>query len=638
MSETFIEGSLVAFRTLDQILTAGVAITAFSLLLYAFTLSILRDRVAQSFALILTSVVVVFSTQAISSTITNPPDIGPWLRLQWIGIILLPPAYLHFSDALLASTGKPSRGRRRWAVRITYLLSLGLLILVPTTILVGPLVIDGLPAPHLQRTLLTGVFSIFYGLVIIIAWINFARAYRRTITHASRRRMIYLLAGSTAPALGSYPIIAFNYAFFVVHPVVYWILGTISSIAIGALVITMAYSVAFFGVSWPDRVVKSRLFVWLMRGPVTASIILALTTMIRRAGAAFGDQYNALVPIIMVVSIIILEYGITILAPLWDRWLFYGKDRDDVLLLRTMEDRLLTRNDLHQFLEVVIASICDHFQCANAFIAGLSENKLELIVTAGRNESLNNSQASRDILELVTANSISEDTYRWGEYYLVPLLDHDHGYEHHLLGLLGFTWQLDHSLDRDQTQALSLLSQRATLALRDRRIQQQVVGSLQALTPQVAFIQKLRAVSGFDRSMVTELEENLPQDDLDSWVKDALSHYWGGPKLTQSPLMQFQVVRDAIKSHEGNDANALRAILKKGIETVRPEGDRRFTAEWILYNILEMKFLEGKKVREIASRLAMSEADLYRKQRVAIEAVSKAIMEMEKQARHDILP
>ncbi len=37
---------------------------------------------------------------------------------------------------------------------------------------------------------------------------------------------------------------------------------------------------------------------------------------------------------------------------------------------------------------------------------------------------------------------------------------------------------------------------------------------------------------------------------------------------------------------------------------------------WILYNILEMKFLEGKKVREVAMRLAMSEADLYRKQRV----------------------
>ena len=31
----------------------------------------------------------------------------------------------------------------------------------------------------------------------------------------------------------------------------------------------------------------------------------------------------------------------------------------------------------------------------------------------------------------------------------------------------------------------------------------------------------------------------------------------------------------------------------------------------------------------------MSEADLYRKQRVAVEAVAKAIVDMEKQARED---
>jgi hypothetical protein len=42
--------------------------------------------------------------------------------------------------------------------------------------------------------------------------------------------------------------------------------------------------------------------------------------------------------------------------------------------------------------------------------------------------------------------------------------------------------------------------------------------------------------------------------------------------------------------------------------------------------------MEGHKVREIATRLAMSEADLYRKQRVAIEAVANAIVEMEQEA------
>jgi histidinol phosphatase-like PHP family hydrolase len=42
--------------------------------------------------------------------------------------------------------------------------------------------------------------------------------------------------------------------------------------------------------------------------------------------------------------------------------------------------------------------------------------------------------------------------------------------------------------------------------------------------------------------------------------------------------------------------------------------------------------MEGRKVREVAMRLSMSEADLYRKQRVAIDAVANAIIEIEKEA------
>jgi len=55
------------------------------------------------------------------------------------------------------------------------------------------------------------------------------------------------------------------------------------------------------------------------------------------------------------------------------------------------------------------------------------------------------------------------------------------------------------------------------------------------------------------------------------------------------------------------------------------------TSEWLLYNILELKFIQGKRVRDIAHRLAMSESDLYRKQRVAIAEVARILREMETQ-------
>jgi hypothetical protein len=184
-------------------------------------------------------------------------------------------------------------------------------------------------------------------------------------------------------------------------------------------------------------------------------------------------------------------------------------------------------------------------------------------------------------------------------------------------------------MDKEQRDAVWLLADRAALALEDRQLQQRVFRSLEDLQPQIEMLQQMRAVGRYDTN-TSLLTEPLPEEsDLAEWVKDALTHYWGGPKLTNNPLMKLRIVQMLAEDHEGNTSNALRALLRKAVDQVKPEGERRFTSEWILYNILEMKFIEGRKVREVAGRLAMSEADLYRKQRVAVEAVARAILDME---------
>jgi len=147
----------------------------------------------------------------------------------------------------------------------------------------------------------------------------------------------------------------------------------------------------------------------------------------------------------------------------------------------------------------------------------------------------------------------------------------------------------------------------------------------------VESVQIMRAASRYSLEALKEADGDLDSSEqVIELVKEALGHYWGGPRLTESPLLRLNIVRQALDEHEGNPVNALRAVLRRGIEQVRPEGERRFTAEWMLYNILEMKFLQGRKVRDVAMRLAMSEADLYRKQRVALEAVGRAVAEMER--------
>ncbi len=619
-----------ALRTFNEFLTAGIAITAFSLLLYALSFN-LRDRVARSFAIIMLCMVIVYVGDAIGSVGRTAAQIEFWLLVQWPGIIFLPAAYLHFSDAVLATTGRPSRGRRRLAVRLVYLISLVFLVALPFGWLAGPLVMN--PSPYLSRTVVIDIFFLCSMVIMVVSWANFYRAYQRSATSASRRRMTYLILGALAPVLGSFPYLPYIPSFASGHPLLFWIAVNISNILISILLVLMAYAVAFFGVPWPDRVVKRRMFKWLMRGPVTASTVLMVTTLARRNGGLFGVDIAAFAPVVMVASILILEHLITLLAPIWERRLFYGRDRADVELLQTIEERLLTSSDLHQFLESVLVAVCDRVQTSQAFIATLGAQGVDMLVTVGGDASLAKEDLSVNMIETAANNGMGE-MFTWGDYWLVPLQDPDENNHPSLLGLLGITRQPDQQLDTEQSEALTILSLRATLALRDRLRQQQVFSSLEALTPQVEMIQRLRAASRYEGSKAL-ITQDIPVEngDLAQWVKEALTHYWGGPKLTQSPLLELEVVRQTMRAGEESPANALRAILRKAIDQTRPEGERRFTTEWLMYNLLEMKFLEGRKVREIAMRLAMSEADLYRKQRVAIEAVATAIVEMEKQAR-----
>jgi hypothetical protein len=87
------------------------------------------------------------------------------------------------------------------------------------------------------------------------------------------------------------------------------------------------------------------------------------------------------------------------------------------------------------------------------------------------------------------------------------------------------------------------------------------------------------------------------------------------------------------ETNDNNQVRALRTVLAQAIENLKPEGQRSLTTtEWILYNILEMRFLQGRKALDVARRLAMSESDLFRKQRIAIQEVARQIVEMEQTA------
>ena len=52
-------------------------------------------------------------------------------------------------------------------------------------------------------------------------------------------------------------------------------------------------------------------------------------------------------------------------------------------LITDLSDRLMTRNDLRQFLEAVLAAVGDRFQSKSVFIAAFENNALTMVVSQG---------------------------------------------------------------------------------------------------------------------------------------------------------------------------------------------------------------------------------------------------------------
>ncbi len=622
----------LVLETLNQILYAAVAITAIALLMYTSGFN-LRDRIVQTFALILLCVVMIYTGETVAAVSNQPEYIQLWLQLKWIGLMMLPAVYLHFSDALLTVSGRPSRGRRTTFVWVTYLITGAAAILIFFGVTIGELAPDKTPMFFLERNQITFFFGLFYLIVMAMVSYNLIRAMIRTATKTGLRRMIYLLAGAAAIAFSSIIFLFHGNNWFANHPHWFWFLSILASSVAIFFMVVMTYTVSFFGLLWTDRQIKSRLFRWLLRGPFTAAVVLGLTTVARRYGELQGDSYIYFVPIVMVGGTLLLQYAINIFSPYIEKSFFWGDDRDDLETIQSLQDRMLTNRDLIQFLETTAALISDRLPVSGGFIALLEGEKVTRSVSTGDQKAIENYLVDENFIKEAQENLVDQDgLIEWQGLFLVPLEYRFEDGTSKLLGLGGFVKNNLREIEEDDREAVLQLAERATLAIKDHTIQKQVIESLSALQTEVDYLQNIRAASSFNVDKLTNIEQPELPEGMSTWVKDALTHYWGGPKLTNNPLMQLKVVEAESENLDGNRTNALRAVLTEAIEMIKPSGERKFTSEWLLYNILELKFLQGKKVREVARKLAVSEADLYRKQKIAIESVAQKIAVLEANA------
>jgi hypothetical protein len=627
------------FIRLNEILSSAIIILAFSLFSYMFTYN-LRSAIGRSFAALLACMCFTYVGDVALFQVSDPTSGINWLKFQWIGIAFTPAAYLHFSDALLRMINAPSL-RRRVAVFIAYFFGFLLLLLaIQTKFLVrDPFFSPGLTqfragpffwvfTTYFYTTLFWGAYKIYW-------------ARTRCLTSGARRRMTYLAISFAAPALGVFPYMLIANASSLMPPLFLFVTLLLVNLGIAFMIIVMAYSVTFFGALSPDRVVKHNLIHFLLRGTLLATLVIFIFLALPQQERIWGVPREMILVTSIVAVIVLWQLFINIVKPAIDSLIFY-RDRVEVSWISELDRRLLTTTDLQQALENVLSTLCEVLRVRTGFIYNLAARQGPRLETQiGSQEAIEKALVDIDVSKLI------EEKNGTGGYYFViqnnfwfVILQNQA--RDHYLGLLGLEARSsDYDLTFDEEKAAALLIKQAELALEDRRLQQEIFAALKNIIPEIEWVQRLRSAVRYtgSPSLISLTESPIHQKEFPQMVREALSHYWGGPKLTGSPLLGLQVVQEALTENDGNPVRALRSVLAQAIEKQRPTGQRRMTAaEWLMYNILDLKFVQGMRVRDIAQRLAMSEADLYRKQRLAIEEVARTLGEMEAQGAPNTLP
>ena len=634
--------ALIDILTISNItINTAIAMIAVSMLLYNLVRN-MNDRVTRASSVLLGCVSLAFIMDSLASLDSPPALIEVWLRIQWIGIAFIPAATFHLADALLVTTGLVSRWRRRLGVRLLYLVS-GLITLQAAF---GKMIITELvsePLYHMRRGNLFAFYAAYFIVANVISMRVVWRARERCLTPTTRRRMTYLFIVLLSPGLGIFPYSLLFESFardegVPLLPAL--VIFNLANFFIVVMLIFMSYPLSFFGNNKPDRVVKAELFHFLLRGPFTATVLIAVMVVLPRVSERAGISDNSLLIAGVIGSLLAMQWGITQALPLLENRLIYSNDHQEARQLHEISERLLTRADIHQLEEAILAAICDQLRVTSAFIARFDSNGVHLEQTVGEvpvDEILK--MLTGDLHEALALEPTEKNAaygelkrrgemFTWRSFWLFPLWrEAPNGHVDSLVGILGIWAQRDlDTTSREEYRLLQVSKERATKVLIDLQLQEQVLEQLSLFVKEMDELHFLPNITRYGQfEFVPEFIVSLED------VRGALRDYWGGPKLSDSDLLRLRIVQVEMDKHDGNPTRALQSILSRAIESLKPDSEQDLSApEWILYNILDMRYLQGKKVREVARQLYMSEPDLYRKQRIAIEEIARSISEMER--------
>ncbi len=616
-----------SLRALSEVLTAAVAMTAFSVLLFLLQFLRRKQKLAIAVVPLLVSVMMIYSADALETMAVDHDAKLIWQMIHWTGFVFLPSVSLIFSMILLELTGKDISRKMRFFCAGDITLSFLFVVL-----LWKGLLFDGIRViSHIGTTMvhsdLTFLFWIFFAVNLIGTIRALGIAYSRTRTQTSRRRMIYMAVGLMGIIVGSFPLLLFGSGLLISQfPILFWTLSVLGNAVVTAMVVLVGYSAANFSVPWSDRFTRLRLIEWMLRGPVSASLTLWIVTMINRSGSALGLNIAGANTFATVVSIILLEYLVSIAMPRIERGSLIGLGQEDYTIFNEFSGMMVFKPELETYLEALTGALCDRFQARDGFFAVMDESgTFDPIIRTGESSWQDLSVTLQGLPDFFAEHQ--DEPYTDDTGVIFSLYNRDGGIDT-FLGVIGFA---DISPDRLPDEYRDILSdavQKAGSVLWQRRYLTAAYQVLRNKTSQAAS-DTFRRGSVLNQDDLLESSTTDELDQVSVWVKDALTHFWGGPKLSENPLLQWKIVRSTAEKMNENEVNALRAVLKNGLEIMKPEGERAYTGEWTFYNLIDLKFFEKLKVKDAARRLSMSEPDFYRKQKAAVEELSKVIIRME---------
>ena len=246
---------------------------------------------------------------------------------------------------------------------------------------------------------------------------------------------------------------------------------------------------------------------------------------------------------------------------------------------------MLTTSDLRQLLENILAATCDLLRVPGGFVAAAQADDWQILAIAGPRAS------ARRWVEAADWNRLSEKNgngvIAQEGYWLWRLRTKSRD---QVIGWMGVPARAaELNISARERELIDALAAQAALALEDRQLQLSVFAALEQLSSEIELIQQARSRPRYAGELAIEQVEAelIASPDFHQAVKDALEHFWGGPKLTANPLLQLSIVQDALDDHAGNPVRALRALILRAVESLKPDGARSLTApEWVLYNIL----------------------------------------------------